>query len=210
MQTETHLAVDGMDNVLACWPTAGRWNGFDNVAISPATRDHVIRLMVRCRGDQDEIRGWAMLTSTDGRVNIGGGLSCTNLLEAPQLGERVEFTQNLELFPHTVVLGGEFGHVQSIEEACIFIRLETHHAGLGEWNNIVQVHRDTLSGEENQRLIPRELQALREFHRYCSVTPPPAHVVRISSCCNAALRLLAGVEMRCQSCGNTVVEEPKP
>lgn len=59
--------------------------------------------------------------------------------EAVDVGTRVVFAIDLDLYPHTVVNVGETGTVVAIGPDIVEVRLDAHHEGLDEWQNVVHL-----------------------------------------------------------------------
>lgn len=59
--------------------------------------------------------------------------------EAVDVGTRVVFAVELDLYPHTVIHVGETGTVVAIGPDIVEVRMDEYHEGLDEWQNVVHL-----------------------------------------------------------------------
>ena len=55
------------------------------------------------------------------------------------VGRRVRLTEPLDLYPETIVPGGNTGILARVEDDCVWIKLDKHFPELAEWDNEAQI-----------------------------------------------------------------------
>lgn len=73
------------------------------------------------------------------------------------VGRRVRLTEPLDLYPHCIVRAGETGTLQSINDECIWVKLDTHYPELAEWDNAAQIDNWSDEAEGTSFFYPVEL-----------------------------------------------------
>jgi hypothetical protein len=73
----------------------------------------------------------------------------------PIIGRRVQFTRNVDRYPHALIQAGEAGTVVTATDETIGVRLDQHVPGLDEWNNEV--------------LFTKDMETYDEFGEACTI-----------------------------------------